>query len=100
MLTKKDVIEILKREQSFLKKNFGVKKMAIFGSFAKGIENENSDVDIFVEFNKPLGFKFFQMTDYLEEKLGRKTDIVTSGGIKGIRLKKVAEDIKRSIVYV
>ena len=100
MLSKKKLIEIIKREYSFLRKNFGVERIAIFGSFAKDIAKKNSDVDIFVEFEKPLGLKFIQMTEYLEKKLGRKTDILTPAGIQSIRIKRIAEDIKRSLLYV
>ncbi len=100
MLTKNDVIIILRREQSLLKKKFGVKKIAIFGSFANNSASKNSDVDILLEFEKPLGLKFIHLTDYLDAKLGRKTDILTKAGIESIRIKKVAEKIKRSIIYV
>lgn len=100
MVSQKNIIAILKREHPFLKKNFGLKKIAIFGSFAKNTQKKDSDVDIFVEFEKPLGLKFIKMTEYLEKKIGRKTDILTPGGIKGIRIKRIAEDIKRSLLYV
>ena len=100
MLTKNETINILRKEQPFLKSCFGIKRIAIFGSFAKGTQHKKSDVDIFVEFEKPLGLQFIQLAEYLEQKLGRKTDILTPGGIQGIRLKKVAHDIKRSLVYV
>lgn len=100
MLTKNDVIAILKREQPLLKKKFGVKKIAIFGSFADNTASEDSDVDILLELEKPLGLKFIHLTDYLDARLGRKTDILTKAGIESIRVKKVAENIKRSIIYV
>lgn len=100
MLMKNDVIAILKREQPLLKKKFGVKKIAIFGSFADNTASEDSDVDILLELEKPLGLKFIRLTDYLDSRLGRKTDILTKAGIESIRVKKVAENIKRSIIYV
>jgi uncharacterized protein len=100
VLTKNDVIQILSNELPYLKANFGVQRIAIFGSFADGTASEKSDVDIFIEFEKRLGLEFIQLADYLEEKLGRKTDILTPGGIRGIRLNKIAEDIRRSLVYV
>ena len=100
MLTRESILEILKTEYPYFKKKFGVKKMAIFGSFANGKPTMKSDVDIFVEFQKPLGMEFFDLIDYLEKKLGREVDVLTPGGIQSIRVEMVAKDIKRSLVYV
>lgn len=93
-------MKILKIEQPFLKRQFGVKRMAIFGSFAKGEASLHSDVDIFVEFNKPIGVQFFEFIEYLEKKMGRTADVLTGGGIKNIRFQKIAQDIKRSMIDV
>jgi len=100
MLTKNKVVEILKKEQPYLQKEFGVRKIAIFGSFATGRANQKSDVDIFIEFTKSPGMKFFDLMDYLDKKLGRKTDVLTQTGLSTIRVKRVAQEIKRSLVYV
>jgi predicted nucleotidyltransferase len=100
MLTKNKVVEILKKEQPYLRKEFGVRKIAIYGSFARGRANQKSDVDILIEFDKSPGMKFFDLMDYLDKKLGRKTDILTKTGLNTIRIKRVAQDIKRSLVYV
>lgn len=89
MLTKQDVLRILKREESYLKETFGVKQMAIFGSFANGMERESSDIDIFMEFSEPIGLNFVKLADYLEEKLGRKIDILTPGGSGVSELKRL-----------
>ena len=91
---------MLKNELPYLRRLFGVKRMALFGSFAKGTQRHDSDVDLYVEFDKPVGLAFFKLTQYLEKKLGRKTDVITPGGLVGIRIPQVAEDIKRSLVYV
>lgn len=100
MLTKNRVIRILKEEQPYLQKEFGVKKIAIFGSFAKGRAHQKSDVDIFVEFSKSPGMGFFDLMDYLDKKLGRKTDVLTQKGLSSMRIKRVAQEIKRTLVYV
>ena len=99
-MVKKDIIGILRNEHQYLKENFGIKKIAIFGSFAKGQANKNSDVDIYVEFEKSPGFKFIQMCDYLEKKLGRRADVLTKAGMKNIRVKHIFDDIKKNIIYV
>ncbi|NJD77510.1 MAG: nucleotidyltransferase family protein [Candidatus Methanoperedens sp.] len=100
MLTKKEIINLLKKELPYLKAIFGVKRIGLFGSFSKGIQREDSDVDIIVEFEKPIGLKFVELADYIENLLGRKIDILTPAGIKTIRIRKVAEDIEKSIIYV
>ncbi len=100
MLTKEEIISILKKELPYLRSFFGVKRIGLFGSSAKGIQREDSDVDIVVEFEKPIGLKFIELSDYIEKALGKKVDILTPADINSIRVKKVAEDIKKSIVYV
>ena len=95
-----DITETLRSEIPYLKENYGVKRIALFGSFAKRNHTKTSDIDMVVEFEKPIGLKFINLAEYLEKRLGRKTDILTNDGIKSIRNKKVAQDIKRSLQYV
>ena len=99
-LSREDVVAILKKETPFLAEEYGVKRIGLFGSFAKEEQGRKSDVDIVVELGKPIGLKFIELADYLEELLGRKVDLLTPDGIKGIRIKSVASEIRRSIVYV
>ena len=100
MLTQKSAIEILRRELPHLRNSYGVKKIGLFGSFAKGVPREDSDIDILVELEKPIGFKFIEFAEFIERLLGTKADILTFEGIKGIRVRQVAEDIRRSVFYV
>ncbi len=100
MLTKEKVINTLRREFPYLRDNYRVKRIALFGSFVRGIQREDSDIDILVEFDKPIGLKFVELAEYIENLLGRKVDILTSRGIEGIRVKKVVRDIEESLVYV
>ena len=100
ILTRESLLEILKAEQPYLKKHFGVKRMAIFGSFAQGRPTLKSDIDIFVELGSLLGFEFLDMIDYLEKKLGRKVEVLTPAGIQSIRVKSISQNIRRSLLYV
>ncbi len=100
MKKKSEVADILRSEQAYLKKHFGVKRIALFGSVADGTSNSNSDVDIFMEFERPMGLGFIELSDYLEKRLGRKVDILTPGGLQGIRVKRIARDIQRSLIDV
>ncbi len=100
MLTREKILQALKKEMPYFAREYGVKKIGVFGSFAKGIQTEKSDIDVFIEFDQPIGLKFMELADYLENLFGKKTDILTPAGIKSIRLKHVARDIEENIIYV
>lgn len=92
--------EVLRSHKQVLQERFSVKKIGIFGSVARGVSGIDSDVDVLVEFEKPPGLEFMDFAEYLEKIFGRKVDVLTPEGVKGIRLKHVAEDIVRGVVYV
>ncbi|KKU68534.1 MAG: hypothetical protein UX89_C0003G0036 [Parcubacteria group bacterium GW2011_GWA2_47_16] len=83
-------LETIKRKiaenKEYLLKTYGVEEIGVFGSFARGDQNAESDIDISVELNHdkvPVGlFEFAGMQFYLEDLLGRKVDLVTKTGIK------------------
>lgn len=95
-----EIINKLKQSYKFLASEFSVDKIAIFGSVANDTMTSESDVDIVVEFSSPIGFRFNQLVEYLEDLLGNKVDILTREGIKNIRVKEVAENIEKSLTYV
>lgn len=99
-MTKEQALELLRENLSFLATEFGVKRIGLFGSYAKGTFTEHSDVDVIVEFERPIGFKFIELTEYLERLFGRKVDVLTPAGLDGIRVPQVAQNISESIVYV
>jgi len=100
MLTRDKIIHLLQREQAYLASEFGVSKVGLFGSYAKGQPDENSDIDLLVEFDRPIGFRFFDLVDYLETVLGRKVDILTPAGVQNIRVRGVAKSIAEGLLYV
>ena len=72
----KEIEKIKARILPILKKN-NIKKAGIFGSYARGEQKKNSDIDILVEPAKNMGLSFFGMNLELEEKLGKKIHLVT-----------------------
>jgi len=94
------VLKLIRENYDYLSTEFGVKKIGLFGSTAKGTATKESDVDIFIEFNRPIGFKFVRLVNFLEELLGEEVDVITKDGLNNIRIKKVAENIKASLLYV
>jgi predicted nucleotidyltransferase len=77
-----EIIHKLRGVKPYLQKEFAVKTMGIFGSYADGTYTDNSDVDILVEFERPVGWQFFTLEKYLEKTLNRSIDLVTSNALK------------------
>lgn len=59
-----------------------VKEIGLFGSFSDNKQSDDSDIDILVEFYKPIGWKFFSLEKYLEDVFNRKVDLVTKKALK------------------
>ena len=78
-----EILKTLRAHRDELRKRFGVKSLAVFGSVARGEARPDSDVDILVEFegratfDRYMGLKFF-----LEDLLGRRVDLVTRKALK------------------
>jgi uncharacterized protein len=100
MINRGNIIQLLQEKQPYLAEEFCVSKIGLFGSCAKGRTKETSDIDIVIEFSRPIGFRFFELVDYLESLLGAQVDVLTPTGIQNIRIKRIAQDITESIVYV
>ena len=58
-----EVVEIFRRELSYLTEHYGIKRIGLSGSFARGTLRPNSDVDILAEFERPIGLKFMEFAD-------------------------------------
>jgi predicted nucleotidyltransferase len=97
--TTEQVMSILRRELPYFSREFNVRRIGLFGSYAKGTQREDSDIDIVVEFDGFVGLKCIRFVDYLEGLFGKKVDVVTSGGITSIRHRDVAESIRNDMVY-
>jgi predicted nucleotidyltransferase len=72
-----ETIRSLRREMPFLRRRYGVERIALYGSFAAGRPRRGSDVDLLVELYRPLGLEFVALAEYLEAVLGRKVDLST-----------------------
>jgi hypothetical protein len=71
------IIDILRRHEQEIKKRFHVKRIGLFGSFARGNEKDSSDADIMVEFEEPTFDNFMKLAFYLEALFNRKVELVT-----------------------
>ena len=99
-MSKEKVAELLREKYPYLVSEYGVKRIGLFGSYAKGTPSETSDVDVVVEFARPIGLRFVEFAEYLESLLGKRVDVLTPAGVQGIRIARIAEEIEKSLVYV
>ena len=100
MLRKEAIIKLLRESYPYLADEYGVKRIGLFGSYARDTPTEASDIDLVVEFERPLGFKLIELSEYLEQLLGQEVDILTPTGIQGIRIPHIARSIEENVVYV
>jgi predicted nucleotidyltransferase len=98
-LTRNKIVSLLRRHEDMLKK-YKVKRIGVFGSYAKGTQTSKSDVDFLVEFERPSFDDYMALAEDLEKLLGKKIDLLTPEGVRSIRVKEVAENIRRSVLYV
>lgn len=92
--------ESISRTLAVFKQNlsirYGVKELAIFGSYSRGDYTNESDIDILVEFDKPIGIQFVDLANELESILKMKVDLVSRNAIKP----KYFSQIKNELKYV
>lgn len=94
----KDVQRILTDHKAELQARFGVRRLAVFGSYARAEATPLSDVDILVELERPLGWEIVDLHDYLEELLGVPVDLVTEGALR--RKPRLWEKVQEDLLHV
>ncbi|GAA4460082.1 nucleotidyltransferase family protein [Nibrella saemangeumensis] len=97
MLTLKDIIETLQQHKAVLQEKYGIVALAVFGSFVRGEQTPESDIDILIEQGQPsLGWNYFALAYELNTILQHKTDMITRDAIKP----RYYDAIKKELVYV
>ena len=94
METPREIENKLKSVKPYLKEEFGIKQIGYFGSFAKGDYHNDSDLDILVTFNRKIGWKYFDLQDYLESAIGRKVDLVTERSLRKQWKQAILQQVK------
>ena len=98
MKTLEDIQHILIQHKGVLRERFGVCRLAVFGSYARREATSQSDVDILVEFERPIGWEIVDLHNYLETVLGVKVDLATPGALK--RKPWLWQSIQEELAYV
>jgi uncharacterized protein len=91
-----EIKQILAQLKPELSRRFHVQSLGLFGSVVRDDFSPSSDIDIIVDFNRPVGIEFIDLAQYIEERLQKKIDLVSRGGVKD----KYFKSIEQEIVYV
>jgi predicted nucleotidyltransferase len=86
--------QILEQHKSHLKKKYHLKKIGVFGSYVREEQQADSDIDILVEFDQPIGIEFIDLALELEEILGTSVDLVSKNGVKAKYLPYIEKDLE------
>ena len=93
MFDKEAIEEKLREYKPILEHLYCVKKIGVFGSYARNEQKDNSDIDIIVEFHRPVGFQFINLKFFLEEILNKKVDLVTPNALKPQIKEKILSEV-------
>jgi predicted nucleotidyltransferase len=94
---RQDILASLKKLKKEVAKEYSVKTIGVFGSVARDEQTWQSDIDLLVEFSKPVGFvTFMRLENFLSERLGNKVDLVTPDSLKPV----IRQDVLSEVIYV
>ena len=96
MITKEEILKTLAKGKPELQRGFKVSRMALFGSYARGDQKPDSDVDILVEVDPSIGLDFVTLAERIEKMLGVSVDLVSSRAVNS----KTMKFIEPELVYV
>lgn len=96
MTNRQSIISLLQSAKSALEQKYGIKALALFGSYGRNEATADSDVDVLVDFSKPIGLEFVDLADELEQILQMRVDLVSRNGIKP----KYFQSIESELIYV
>lgn len=96
MTTQGNIRSRLQEVKPYLAKKYHISSLGLFGSVVREDFTTESDVDIMVDFSKPIGIEFIDLALELEGLLQRKVDLVSRNGIKP----KYFSEIQHEILYV
>jgi len=91
-----EILSVLKANKALLQEKYPISELGIFGSYARGERQPDSDIDVLVDFNGEIGLKFIKLAHDLEDLLEAKIDLVHKKAIKP----KYWQYIQKNLIYV
>lgn len=95
--SRQDILSSLKALKKYVADEYAVNKIGVFGSVARNELTEESDIDLLVEFSRPVGMvMFIRLENFLSERLGRPVDLITPDALKPV----IQKDVLAEVIYV
>jgi hypothetical protein len=94
MLTLRQILDALRNHRASLSERYGIRTIAVFGSYVRQEQTPESDVDVMVEFEHPLGLAFVDLADELESILGTRVDLVSRGALNQRGYESISPDLR------
>lgn len=97
MKTQAEVLQVLTQQKAFLLETYRLTRLGIFGSYARGEQTDESDIDVLVDYEKaPTLWRLIELRDYLSELFAIKVDVVTRNGLKA----RIRERVLAEVIYL
>ncbi len=96
MISKSEILSKLAELKPILYRDYAVKEIGLYGSYSDNSFSEESDIDILIELEKPIGWKFFSLELYLENIFNKKIDLVTKNSLK----EQLKDDILKKVDFI
>ena len=97
MKTLNEIKQILSERKSWLCETYQITELGIFGSYARGEQTQDSDVDVLIDYEKaPTLFELVNLRDFLRDLIGLPVDIVTKKGLKP----RIRDQVLSEVIYL
>ncbi|THF78462.1 nucleotidyltransferase [Cohnella fermenti] len=93
-MNKMDIQNTLQQQKQYLRDSFYVDRIGLFGSFLRDEQTADSDIDLLVEFSKPVGFEFIELKEYLEGVFGKLVDLVTPNALRPFMKDNIISEVQ------
>lgn len=95
-MTREQILDFLRQHKQEMHDSFGVTKIGLFGSYARGDAREDSDIDVAIELSKNTADSYFGLLHFLEDSFNARIDLGIESNFKPI----IKPYIMKEIVYV
>jgi uncharacterized protein len=94
-MSEKEIMDILRKEKPFLREKFGLMSIGLFGSYSKGLQKADSDIDLLIELTEPRFDYLAGLQIYLEEKIGQPVEVIRKRkGLSERFLRRIEKDLR------